>query len=228
MKETTLKSSSLVNKIIYSNRRSFGLEIDEEANLIIRAPKRATNDDILRVLNKKQSWISKKTQEVLSREKIEYSFVDGEKFLFLGNYYSLILDKDISSFSFDKNNFLLNPRIIDEAHGYFVSWYKAQASKIVKYRAEHYAIEYDFNYNRMRISDAKTRWGSCSSKRNININWRLVLAPLPVLDYVIIHELCHLKELNHSYKFWQLVENIQPNYRDQINWLTKNHRLLKF
>jgi hypothetical protein len=72
------------------------------------------------------------------------------------------------------------------------------------------------------IKDQKTRWGSCSKKGNINLNWRLIMAPLHVIDYVVVHELCHLKVMNHSKDFWNLVESIQPNNHERRRWLKVN------
>ena len=81
----------------------------------------------------------------------------------------------------------------------------------------------DLEYNQVRIKGNKSRWGSCSSKKNINLNWALLMAPMNVSDYVVIHELCHLKEMNHSKDFWKLVQKYDPNFKEHIKWL-KNHQ----
>ena len=81
-------------------------------------------------------------------------------------------------------------------------------------------------FNRVFIKGQKTRWGSCSKQRNLSFNWRLVMAPLPVIDYVVAHELAHLVEMNHSRKFWALVEQIYPGYSLHRAWLKENGRLL--
>ncbi len=82
------------------------------------------------------------------------------------------------------------------------------------------------SYNKFRLSSAKTRWGSCSRKRNINLNWRLIFAPPGILDYVIMHELSHLTHMNHSKAFWAHVERMMPDYKTHRAWLKKNGRLL--
>ncbi|HBQ86147.1 MAG TPA: M48 family peptidase, partial [Syntrophomonas sp.] len=76
--------------------------------------------------------------------------------------------------------------------------------------------------NRVVIKEQKTRWGSCSSKHNLNYNFKTVMAPLPVLDYIVVHEMCHLVHLNHSREFWNLVESIIPEYRQHKEWLKMN------
>lgn len=104
--------------------------------------------------------------------------------------------------------------------------YKHTAKQVFPERINYYERLIGVQAGQIRIKDQKTRWGSCSSKGNINLNWRLILAPEEVMDYVIIHELCHLKEMNHSKAFWELVEQICPDYREQKRWLKENaHQL---
>lgn len=105
-------------------------------------------------------------------------------------------------------------------------WYAARAAAIIPERVRLYQSRMGENIGRICIKDVKSRWGSCSSKRNLNFNWRLVMAPLEVLDYVVVHELCHLKEMNHSKDFWALVEEILPDYKKSRAWL-KNCRLIE-
>jgi hypothetical protein len=102
--------------------------------------------------------------------------------------------------------------------------YKKQALDLVKKRIEYFNSIYGFKFNNIRIKNQKTRWGSCSKKRNINFNYKIVMLPEKLADYIIIHELCHLKEFNHSKKFWSLVNEIMPNYLE-IRKELKNSRL---
>jgi predicted metal-dependent hydrolase len=94
-----------------------------------------------------------------------------------------------------------------------------QASEKIKRKVRYFADKYGFKIKKVAIKDTVSRWGSCSSDRNININWRLALAPTRVMDYVIIHELCHTKEMNHSPRFWALVESCMPDYQVYDHWL---------
>lgn len=105
-------------------------------------------------------------------------------------------------------------------------WYAARAVSIIPARVAYYQKQMGVSIGRICIKDVRSRWGSCSSKRNLNFNWRLVMAPLSVLDYVVVHELCHLKEMNHSKAFWALVEEILPDYTMQRKWL-KECRLIE-
>ncbi|MSO14320.1 M48 family metallopeptidase [Rickettsiales endosymbiont of Trichoplax sp. H2] len=87
---------------------------------------------------------------------------------------------------------------------------------------QFYANKHNFSYKKIFIKDLKTKWGSCSSLKNLSFNWRIIFAPIEVVEYLVVHELCHLKEMNHSKKYWKLVEEIYPNYKEQCLWLRKN------
>lgn len=102
-----------------------------------------------------------------------------------------------------------------------ISYRKAAREHFTK-RLEHFTETYNLTYRKMRISGAKTRWGSCSVRKNINLNWRLMLAPLEIVDYVIAHELSHTIHMNHSKQFWAHVEAMIPNHRRYRKWLKEN------
>ena len=101
-------------------------------------------------------------------------------------------------------------------------WYRTEAAKLINERADKLSSNMGVSYKRIGIRGQKTRWGSCSRKKNLSFNWKLIMAPEPVLDYVIIHELTHLKEMNHSKRFWKLVASYCPGWQDCKNWL-KQH-----
>lgn len=105
-------------------------------------------------------------------------------------------------------------------------WYRREAMLIIREKAEEYAESLSVHFKDIRIKDQKSRWGSCSSKGNLNFNWRIIMAPEPVCDYVVIHELCHLVFMDHSANFWNLVERICPDYRQYKKWLKDNGKQL--
>ena len=104
--------------------------------------------------------------------------------------------------------------------------YREQARIVFENKIAYYAKIMGVTYGRIAIRDQKTRWGSCSSEGNLNFNWRLIMAPAGVLDYVVIHELAHRKEMNHSRAFWNIVEEMMPEYRKYQGWLKENGRSL--
>lgn len=101
-------------------------------------------------------------------------------------------------------------------------WYRAEAAKLIGERTYKLSTQMGVSYKRISIRGQKTRWGSCSRKKNLSFNWRLLMAPEPVIDYVIIHELTHLKEMNHSKRFWELVAQRCPRWREYKQWLKKH------
>ena len=105
-------------------------------------------------------------------------------------------------------------------------WYRREAWRRIGALVEHGARDLGVTPARLTIRDPRTRWGSCSSLATLSFSWRLLLAPLDVLDYVVLHELCHLRELNHSAAFWSLVEQARPEYRQQLGWLRRYGREL--
>ncbi len=107
-------------------------------------------------------------------------------------------------------------------HAALEAWYRAQAKTHIPHRAAELARQHGFQYGRITIKGQSTRWGSCSSQRNLNFNWRLMLAPPAAVDYVILHELCHLKEMNHSRRFWSLVGHYCPDYKQWVQWFKIN------
>ena len=105
--------------------------------------------------------------------------------------------------------------------------YRQAAKEYIPKRVAYYAQLLDVTYATISIRDQKTRWGSCSSKGNLSFSWRLILAPPKVLDYVVVHELCHRKEMNHSPRFWALVESLVPYYKIHRQWLKENGEKLR-
>lgn len=105
-------------------------------------------------------------------------------------------------------------------------YHRMRAERILRERTEYFAGQMGVSFGRITIRDQKTRWGSCSARGNLNFNWRLILAPLEVLDYVVVHELAHRREMNHSDRFWKQVESVLPDYTWRKAWLKKNGDLL--
>lgn len=115
-----------------------------------------------------------------------------------------------------------NPTILGIKHNANdLKKYKKQARELVEERLEYFNKYYGFKYNRIAIRNQKSRWGSCSSSRNLNFNYRLAILPFELADYIIVHELCHLREMNHSSSFWQLVTKTIPDYKKRQNKLKK-------
>lgn len=217
-----------IDRIIRSRRKTLSLEVTCDARLIIRAPVKMTVKEIKRFVERKHHWVQEKQR--VARERLRKlapkQFVDGEKFLFLGNTYLLsIVDDNRNPLSFDRE-FRLSRAHLHRARQLFVDWYKEQAYKKIRERLHRYSSVSDIHFNNFTITNAQKRWGSCSSRGNLHFSWRLILAAPHVVDYVVVHELVHIKEQNHSAKFWKKVELLLPDYRSNRQWMKENGYLL--
>ena len=219
----------IVEKIIRSYRKSIAIQITDRGTIIIKAPKQASNEIISKVILKNRSWIEEKIKKVQSRDPKfkEKEFVNGEGFLYLGKHYRLQITKNQEEPLMLKNKyFYLSESHLHKAREVFIDWYKKRAFEKISERVEYYAKIKGYTYNKINITNAKRRWGSCSSLGNLNFTWRLIMAPLSVIDYVVIHELVHLEEKNHSKKFWSKVKVLMPNYEEKDRWLRENGYML--
>jgi predicted metal-dependent hydrolase len=123
---------------------------------------------------------------------------------------------------FDESQFLLSQFTKRTAKSQFISWYQHQAKIILAERLQYWSEQMNTRYLSMRITGAKTRWGSCSRKRSINFSWKLIMAPIEVVDYVVVHELAHITHHNHSKNFWAVVNQTYPKWRESRQWLNAN------
>ncbi|ABB16136.1 M48 family metallopeptidase [Carboxydothermus hydrogenoformans] len=218
-----------IEKIIRTKRKTIALEVTDNATLIVRAPYRVSESTIQAVIRKHYNWIIKKKKEVEARDpKVRAKeFVNGEGFLYLGKYYKLqIVEDQIEPLKF-ANAFYLSKKALPHAKKVFTEWYKKAALEKITERVQFYAKMGGYKYSRINITSAQRRWGSCSSKGNLNFSWRLIMAPLPVIDYVVVHELVHLEEKNHGKVFWTKVKILMPDYQKHEKWLKENGYVLK-
>ncbi len=217
-----------IDQIIRSKRTSFGLEIKPDGRLIVRAPQTATQKEIRAVVARKANWILK-TQSRLAQKFPTIkpkTFAPGETFWYLGQQYPLRLtDRQRPPLALD-GEFKLSRAAQYRARAVFIEWYREETRTITQDLIDTYAKTYGFCVNQVRVTSARTRWGSCSGKNNLNFTYRLCMAPLPVVDYVVIHELVHLKVRNHSKSFWEAVAAIKPNYPTERAWLKEHGPLL--
>ncbi len=212
-------------QLIRSKRKTLSLQINSDAQIIVRAPNRLSIMHIEQFIDKKSNWIEQKITDTLAKQLKKPTYLTGEKFLYLGNEYPLSINaKHPKELTFDAQTFKLSKG----GQAEFLAWYKESFKKIALPRLEYYAKNYHFTYHQVRLKTQKTRWGSCSSINNINLNYLLIQAPMSVIDYVLVHELCHTVHKNHSSDFWQLVCTILPHYKASQRWLKEHgHRLTR-
>jgi predicted metal-dependent hydrolase len=217
-----------IKKIIRSSRKTIALVVTPEADLIVRAPHRAPLDSIERFVEEQSRWIRRKQAAVKEKQEsmVPKKFASGEELSYLGTYYPLVIvENGTSPLVFD-GTFRLSRLHVDKAPEIFTNWYREAARMVIGERVDHYAAQSGLQYNQIKINGARTRWGSCSAKGNLNFSWRLIMAPLKIIDYVVAHELAHLAEKNHSQRFWQAVKRMDPGYQQDRRWLKDHGHLL--
>lgn len=212
-------------QVVRSKRKSVALVIDNEANLIVRAPIQMSDTTIDEFVRKKRHWINEKQQQVaVFGEKHPPIVVEtGESIMYLGSSYAIIKD-EVNAVKVSGNELIL-PEGYDIAA--LTVWLKEQAMQIILERVSLYANIMGVTPGTIKLSEAKARWGSCSTKNNMNFAWRLIMCPLSVIDYVVVHELSHITYKNHSPAFWARVKTVFPAYEDAQEWLKVNKKLME-
>lgn len=219
-----------------SGRKSVGISIDRWGLVKVSGPYSASENYIRQVLLKKASWILQKLNQMETAdfsEKRPKNMVQGEIFRFMGKEYKLKLERTPgarkTTVTLDEDNIILVCKSDFDGQKLRNSlklWYVEQFRQALESCIPRYAAVLGVQPGKITIKEQKTRWGSCSSKGNINLNWKLIMADSEILDYVVVHELCHLKEMNHSVKFWRLVESVFPDYKEYRKWLKQNGKFL--
>lgn len=211
-------------QLIRSKRKTLSLQIDNQAQLLVRAPMRLSVKRIERFIAEKQHWISKKQTEVKRKKPLKTNYQTGDLFLFLGENYPLKLLITGEPLQFDQHFFYLNTQY--EPAQAFHWFYKQAFIQIALSRLQYYSKKHHLKFNQVYFKAQKTCWGSCSSKNNINLNYLLMMAPISVIDTIIAHELAHTQYKNHGKDFYQLLENMMPNYKQANAWLKQHsHKL---
>lgn len=216
-------------KIIKQKRKTLSLKVDNDWQVIVKVPNYASKKNILDFLEKYKDWILEK-QELVSKNTQKFEV--WEKFLFFWEYFELKFDEK-KKFFFDEKYFYTNLENSEEIKKNFIKFYKKEAKKYIVDKTIEFSKILWLEFKEIKINSAKTRWWSCNSKKNINFSFRLILAPKLSIDYVIIHELSHLKEMNHSRQFWNLVDNYCRqvwiwNYKKEQKWLKENYLKTNF
>lgn len=215
-------------EIIRSRRKTISLEIKNDGRLVVRAPLKTPETLIKRAVEQKADWILKKQKEMLKRkrENPPKQWAEGEKFVFLGSEYTLTFSDSASKITAENGYLTVPAAYKDSAQTAIINWYKKEAKKVFSERVRFYAEKHNIKYTSLKTTSALTRWGSCSSKGGLCFTWRLVMAPIDMIDYVVVHELSHLSHLDHSHAFWNRVSELMPDYDLRRQWFKTHSYLL--
>lgn len=226
----TYQNETIDFSIIYKKRKTLGIYINIYGHIELRVPKDTKDQQITLLLEKNWKWIQKKVKENKERTEghREKEYVEGEVFLYLGQTYPIKViikeTQDKGQVDFIDHQLVIsvkehNDESIKQALKRF--YYKTCKSLIEK-RIRHYQPNFKVKPRKIRISDNKSSWGTCNSKFELSFNWKLAMAPVEVIDYVVVHEMCHMVHLNHDRSFWRLVGKIMPDYEEKQVWLAQS------
>lgn len=210
-------------------RRSIGLRIDH-AGLTVSVPARLPQREWEALLQEKSGWVLDKLEEISARAVPELRWQDGELLPFLGSPLELAVEQGGPRSRPTRCDSLLRVALPDPGDALalrnkVLQWYRREALDFFQQRVNFHARQLDVSVSRLDLSNARTRWGSCTSRGAVRLNWRLIKAPPAVIDYVVVHELAHIIELNHSPAFWEIVASACPDFREQRAFL-KEHATL--
>ena len=214
-----------------SKRKKVTITIERDRRVVVHAPHHASDEAIARIVEAKRHWIYEKTrhsQKYTDRhDPPGKELVNGESALYLGRSYRIdVVDDETESIQFDQR-FLIPASRTPDKKGAMREWYIAQAKVKILPRVVKRARELGVSFGQARIVDNRYRWGSCTVRDNINLNWRLIKAPIFVVDYVIAHELAHLLEPNHTPRFWNIVKTQVPTMDRARGWLREHGQFLE-
>lgn len=228
-RETTL-GDKVVSYIIRKSRKAKNVRIvvREGTGLEVVIPETYPVNNIEALLHKKAKWIQNKLKQMEENAALTKTVQDEALTVirYLGKEYPIVLILDNSlpirvELSEDKALLTLPRNEEDVIRRVIDAWYRWASKSFLSERTNFWAQKMGVSYQTIYIRNQKTRWGSCSIKNNLSFNMRIIMAPLEVVDYIIIHELAHLKEMNHSKRFWRVVEEFCPDYKKCLAWLKK-------
>ena len=195
------------------------IRVSEEGKVRVIIPPSFTKEEIETLLVKKKRWIEKNLKFFENKGKIN---LQRNQILLYGNRYNYFYDSDCGSkvlVDHDHKTIRAKRNLLDTEIQQ--RWMTSLAKKHLNTRIDELAYKLNFEYNKLYIRNQRTKWGNCSKEKNISLNWRLIKAPLFVIDYLTIHELVHTEIMSHTNKFWTMLKSHYPAYKEAINWLDK-------
>jgi len=217
---------SMQPKIIRSRRRTLAIQILPDATLVVKAPLFTPMIFINKFINQNLEWIENKLDLVRKQKTKTGEYSEGDLIFFLGKEY-VIRYGDYTNIALKEKSMLIPIALKFRIKRELTNWYIKHARVLITKQVEYYSEQMKAPYMDLKFSDTKSQWGRCTHDNKLQFNWRLIMASMLVINYVVVHELAHTIEKNHSRAFWSKVRLYNPSYRQQIKWLKENSQLLK-
>lgn len=233
------KGQSIIYTIAYEKRKKIILSIDPSGFVKLKAPRGTEEARLVQAIEDKAPWILEQLARIQQKSGIfeqpqEKRFMEGESFLYLGQAYPIEIQEtpglEKSKVSFNGKVLSIAVATADEAaiRAALLKFYNRECRQLILKRIAYYQSQFKVKPSSVEIKDTPSKWGLCSSDRKIVFNWKLIMAPLEVLDYVVVHEMCHLVHMNHDRSFWRLVGKILPDHETRTQWLARNGAEMSF
>lgn len=215
--------------LVRSNRSSIGITVERDGSIVVNAPEGLEIDEIEKHVHKKRLWIWEKLaiKKAHKNNEIEKKFISGESFYYLGRSYRLQIIDEETSLKLKNGWFILNKKNQNQAKELFKNWYAQHLKSKIIERLKYLHKQLNIEIPDYKVMELGYRWGSCSKDGVLNFNWKIAMAPVSVIDYIIIHEIAHLKEHTHSERFWKEVQRMVPNFLEKKEWLRNNGNILE-
>lgn len=211
-------------------RRKLTISVERDRSVVVHAPASMSDGEIRKYVETKRQWLHEKVNHPQKYSELPHppgkELVNGEAALYLGREYPIHVDEAATSVSFG-NRFVVPSKGSITRKAVLREWYVARASELLLPKVSRHARELGVTFSQMQVVDDRYRWGSCTVRDVIRLNWRLIKAPMFVIDYVIVHELAHLLELNHTERFWNIVRTQAPSAEKARGWLRRHGQILE-
>lgn len=214
-------------EIVFRVRKNLSIIVEPQGQVRVIAPSRMKVSQVIEAMERNAAWVERqlnRVEESLANLNPRH-FASGETLLYRGSLYPCLFELDDrlkdAEVKLGTGLFTLRSPVQEQSllRRAMEKWYREEARRIIPERVRHYAAIIGCSPGELRIKNQQKRWGSCSQKGNLNFNWRLILVPDEILDYMVVHELCHMVHLNHSAEYWSLVGAILPDYQARRSWL---------
>jgi len=211
--------------ILRTNRRTLSLTISKKGELIVRAPKKLSLDYIFSFIEQKEKWINNKQNQIININKLNSDLFNYNKFMFLGKLYDKTEVSKLKEIEVYENKILFPTISEDKLITGAVKWYKKMSKEIIENRLKYFCDIMMVSFEKCSLTNSKQKWGSCDTYGNLKFNFRIAMLPHKVIDYIIIHELTHLLEFNHSKNFYKIIQSVMPDY-SRYRMQLKQHNFL--
>ncbi len=215
-----------IDILIRSNRRSLSISIDPQCQVIVKAPRNLPLSKIQYFVDSKSDWIMTQKNKIYTNFKLNENLFNYSKILFCGNLFNILYDKQSKQITLNEDYLLVPQKYADKTIKKISQWYKSIAIDVLINRTKYFCTLMQLNPSEIKLTNAKRCWGICNSNAVVSLNWRLIMLPHNLIDYVIVHELAHLVQLNHSKLFWEVVKSVIPDYNTRRKDLHKGDFLL--